>query len=48
MREVDLFEIRILHAALGVIFQADEQMSPRGVAMIAMVPAEFPAAVREF
>src|SRR5712671_1421591 len=40
-------EVRILHAALGVILQADEQMSPGCVAEIAMVAAAFPAAVAE-
>ena len=43
-----LFEIGILHSALGIILQADEQMSPRRVAEMAMVAAAFPAAVTEF
>lgn len=33
---------------LGVVLQIDEQMSPGGVAEIAMVAAAFPAAVTEF
>ena len=41
-------EVRIFHAALGVILQADEQMAPRRVAEMAMVAAAFPAAVTEF
>ena len=41
-------EVRILHAALGVILQADEQMAPCRVAEVAMVAAAFPAAVTEF
>src|ERR1035438_8700496 len=45
---VESSEVRILHAALGVILQADEQMSPRRVAEMAMVAAAFPAAVTEF
>ena len=43
-----VFEARILHAALGVILQAHKQMSPRRVAMIAMVAAAFLIAVTEF
>ena len=41
------FEIWILHAALAVILQADEQITPRRVAEMAMVAAAFPAAVTE-
>src|SRR5258706_15394730 len=46
--EVESLEIRIFHAGLGVILQADEQVSPGRVAEIAMVAAAFPAAVTEF
>ena len=45
---VESSEVRILHAALGVILQADEQMAPRHVAEMAMVAAAFPAAMTEF
>ena len=41
-------EVGILHAALGVILKADEQVSPCRVAEMAMVAAAFPAAVTEF
>ena len=44
----ELNEVRILHAAPGVILEADEQMAPCGVAEMAMVAAAFPAAVTEF
>ena len=41
-------EVRIFHPTLGIILQADKQMSPGGVAEITMVAAAFPAAVTEF
>jgi hypothetical protein len=44
---VESLEIWILHTALGVILQADEQMSPRHVVEIAMVAAGFPSVMTE-
>src|SRR5208282_2801802 len=40
-------EVRIFHSVLGIVLQIDEQVSPGGVAKIAMVAAAFPAAVTE-
>src|SRR5437870_12494435 len=41
-------EVRIFHAAFGVVLEVDEQVSPSGVAVIAVVAAGFPAAMTEF
>jgi len=43
----DSGEVRIAHAALGVVLQADVQLSTGGVVIIAMIPAGPPAAVTE-
>ena len=48
LRQRGSLEVRILHAPLGVIFQADQQMAPRRVAEIAMAATAFPTAVTEF